>query len=153
MAPEVGSHVHVKVPERQRRETPYQRQKGRKCELEVVPFGEKVMYRLPEVASERHQALEERWAKGMWLGHARHSPEVLIGIAEGIVKSWAIRRLPEDQQWDGEMVKNTKGSPTNWRLDAGEDSQLVEVEDRDSPEPNPELAEREGQRTEERKAM
>ena len=101
---------------------PYRRQKGRKCELEVVPFGEKVMYRLPEVASERHQALEERWAKGIWLGHARHSPEVLIGTAEGIVKSWAIRRLPEGQLWDG-----IKGSPTNWRLDAGEDSQLVEV--------------------------
>ena len=30
--------------------TPYQRQKGRRCELEVVPFGEVVMFRLPEVA-------------------------------------------------------------------------------------------------------
>ena len=79
--------------------TPYQRQKGRPCELEVVPFGEKVMYRLPEVASERHQALEERWAKGIWLGHARHSPEILVGTPGGIVKSWAIRRLPGDQQW------------------------------------------------------
>ena len=65
--------------------TPYERQKGRKCELEVVPFGEKVLYRLPEVANDRHQALEERWAKGIWLGHARHSPEVLIAIENGIV--------------------------------------------------------------------
>ena len=61
----------------------YQRQKGCPCELEVVPIGEKVMYRLPEVASERHQALEERWAKGIWLGHARHSPEILIGTPGG----------------------------------------------------------------------
>ena len=38
--------------------------------MEVVPFGEKVLYRLPEVANDRHQSLEERWAKGMWLGHA-----------------------------------------------------------------------------------
>ena len=60
--------------------TPYQRQKGRKCELEVVPFGEVVMYRLPEVARDKHQALEERWGKGLWArarpahprGHHRH---------------------------------------------------------------------------------
>ena len=34
--------------------TPYQRQKGRRCKLEVVPFGEVVTYRLPEVARHRH---------------------------------------------------------------------------------------------------
>ena len=45
--------------------TPDQRQKSRKCELEVVPFGENVLYRLPEVANDRHQALEERLAKGL----------------------------------------------------------------------------------------
>ena len=43
--------------------TPYQRQKGRRCELDVVPFGEVAMYRLPEIARDRHQALEERWGK------------------------------------------------------------------------------------------
>ena len=111
------------------------------------------MYRLPEVASERHQALEERWARGIWLGHARHSPEILIGTPKGVVKSYAVRRLPEGQQWDGEMLRSIVGSPTNWRLDMGEDSQLVETEDRDDPELNPELASRRGQRTGERKAM
>ena len=50
--------------------TPYQRQKGRTCELEVVPFGEKVFYMMPEVARDRRQALEERWSHGIWLGHA-----------------------------------------------------------------------------------
>ena len=33
-------------------------------------------------------------------------------------KSWAIRRLPEGQQWDGEIVRNIVGPPENWRLDA-----------------------------------
>ena len=79
----------------------------------MVPFGEKVLYRLPEVANDRHQALEERWAHGIWLGHARHSPEVLIATNNGITKSWAIRRLPAGQQWDAEMVSRVKGSPTN----------------------------------------
>ena len=67
--------------------TPYEKQQGRKCELEVVSFGEIGMYRLPEVANDRHQDLEERWAKGVWLGHARHSSEVLIASDQGIVKA------------------------------------------------------------------
>ena len=51
--------------------TPYERQKGKPCDVPVVPSGETILYRLPEVAHDRHQALEERWEKGVWLGHAR----------------------------------------------------------------------------------
>ena len=133
--------------------TAYERQKGRKCELEVVPFGEKVLYRLPEVANDRHQALEERWAHGIWLGHARHSPEILIATSTGIVKSWAVRRLPAGQQWDAEMVSRVKGSPTNWRLDASEDQEMVEEEDKGDPQLNPQLREKTGSRTGERRSM
>ena len=43
---------------------------------------------------------------------------------------------------DGEMVKNIKGSPTNWRLDASAEPRLVEVEDRHDPALNPELGSR-----------
>ena len=78
-----------------------------------------VMYRLLEVARGRHQALEERWGKGLWLGHSRHTPEAIIATEVGIVKSCAVRRLPEGQQWDDERIKKIKGSPNNWRLDAG----------------------------------
>ena len=48
--------------------SPYERQKGRICDMEVVPFGEVVLHRLPEVATERPQALEERWANGGVVG-------------------------------------------------------------------------------------
>ena len=89
--------------------TPYQRQKGRRCELEVVPFGEVVMYRLPEVARDKHQALEERWAKGLWLGHAQHTPEAIIASEVGIVKAYAVKRLPADQQWGDERIKRIMG--------------------------------------------
>ena len=53
--------------------------KRRKCDVGVVPFGETVLYRMQEVARDRHEALEKRWAKGIWLAHARCSPEILIG--------------------------------------------------------------------------
>ena len=48
--------------------TAYERHTGRSCDIEVVPFGEAVLYRKPEVARDRHQALEERWSKSVWLG-------------------------------------------------------------------------------------
>ena len=102
--------------------TPYGRQRGRTCEMDVVPFGEIVMYRIQEVACDRHQALEERLAKGVWMGHAFHSSEVLIAAEKGIIKTWAIRGLPNGQQEDGKRIRNIKGSPTNWKVDASEES-------------------------------
>ena len=75
--------------------------------MEVVPFGEVVLYRIQEV----------------------------------------------QQQWGGERVKNIKGSPTNWRLDASEDRQLVEVDDREDPALNPDLEAQVGRRTGERRTL
>ena len=57
-----------------------------------------MLYRKPEIARDHHQALEERWETGIWLGHARNTPEALIGTESCTVKAWAIRRLPEEQQ-------------------------------------------------------
>ena len=85
--------------------TPYERQKGRKCNLGVVPFGETVLFRDPTVARDGHQALEERWIRGIWLGHARNSPEHMIGTSEGVRKVFAVRRLGEGEQWSGDMIK------------------------------------------------
>ena len=47
--------------------------------------------------------------------------------------------MADGQQEDGDMVRNIKGSPTNWKLHASEDRQLVEMEDRDGPALNPDL--------------
>ena len=121
--------------------------------MEVVPFGEIVWYRLPEVAVDRPQALEERWAKGVWLGHARHSSEMLGGTEKGIVKAWAIIRMTDGQQEDGDMVRNIKGTPINPKLDASEDRQLVEMEDRNYPALNPDLENPVGRRTGEKRSL
>ena len=93
-----------------------------------------MLYRKPEVARDRHQALEERWEKGIWLGHARSTNAVLVATDEGIVKTWGVRRLAEGQQWDGDRMLRIKGSPKNWRLDSSEDSQLEELADGGIPE-------------------
>ena len=88
--------------------------------MEVMLFGETVLYRKAEVASDRHPALEERWEKGIWLGHARHTSEVLVGTSTGVVKSLVVRRLPDGQQWGGHRLRQIPGPPVNWRLDASD---------------------------------
>ncbi|MDA8582883.1 hypothetical protein N9L68_01595 [bacterium] len=40
------------------KKTPYERQTGRSCDKEVILFGERFIYRVPEVARDSHQALE-----------------------------------------------------------------------------------------------
>ena len=87
---------------------------------------------MQEVARDRHQALEERWAKGIWLGHARCSSEVLIGTDQGVVKVWAVKRLAASDQWDGNRIAAMRGSPSNWALDSSADPQLVEIEDEEA---------------------
>ncbi|MDA8583971.1 hypothetical protein N9L68_07040 [bacterium] len=63
-------------------------------------------------------------------------PEILIALEEGIVKAWSAQRLPKGYQWDGERVKKKKGSPIDWRLDASEETHMVDMEYGHSPELN-----------------
>ena len=93
--------------------TAYQRQTGRPCSVEVVPFGEKVSYRTaPDTGPKR--AMEPKWEEGLWLGHSRHSNEVLVGNKDGIVKAWAIRRRPLEERWDDCFVLSLKATPSGW---------------------------------------
>ena len=104
--------------------------KGRQGENARLTWSpsETVLYRMPEVARDRHQALEERWEKGIWVGHARCTNATLVATNTGVIKVWGGRRLVEGQQWDGDRIKATRGSPKNWKLDASEDSQQVELD-------------------------
>ena len=91
--------------------TAYERQKGRKCKQEVLPFAEKVMYKKLKDSGARKQILESQWEEGLWLGHHSTSNEVLIGTRTGVVRAWAIRRKVEEERWDIALIKNMKGTP------------------------------------------
>ena len=90
------------------------------------PFGATVLFRMPEVANGRYQALEERWSRGVWLGHAKDTCDTLVADEEGVRKMWAVRRLPQEQQWDGEWIRKIKGSPNIWKIDAGPEEDTKE---------------------------
>ena len=91
--------------------TAYERQKGRRCCLEVVPFGELVRYKQLGETSQERKSLETTWFEGVWLGHARGSSEALVGTTEGVVRAWTIRRLPEAERWGAESITEMQGTP------------------------------------------
>ena len=89
--------------------TAYQRQKGRKCMTEVVPFGEKVHYR--KLDDSERKKLESLWEEGVWLGHTRSSNETLIGTKEGVVRAWAVKRMSEEERWSAQAIREMQGTP------------------------------------------
>ena len=91
--------------------TPYERRRGRRCVIPVVPFGEKVWYKEIRQTKERANKLESEWREGVWLGHARNSNEHLIGTRVGAVKAYAIKRQPEGQRWSAAIISELQGTP------------------------------------------
>ena len=85
--------------------TAYERQKGRKCKLEVISFGEKVMFKMLKITDGKQEKMNTDWREGLWLGHSRISSEVYIGTEEGVVRAWAVKRKAEGEKWDAELVK------------------------------------------------
>ena len=45
------------------------------------------------------------------------------------MKVWAVRRLPEEEQWDSERIRRIRGSRKSWDRDIGGDSHRVDVGD------------------------
>ena len=91
--------------------TPYERRRGRKCNIPVVVFGEKVYYKELRQNKDHKDKLQSEWFTGIWLGHARSSNEHLIGTKSGAIKAYAIKRQGEDQRWDADLIQQLQGTP------------------------------------------
>ena len=46
---------------------------------------------------------------------------------EGVVKAWTVRRRPEAERWDADLIANLKGSPQRWSEDEPGDERPVAV--------------------------
>ena len=57
-------------------QTAYERQRGRRCNIDTVPFGEKVWFRQLSATDGRKRSLQSKWKEGIWLGHCWESNEV-----------------------------------------------------------------------------
>ena len=74
-------------------------------------IGEKVWYNRIRDNKVQVDKLETEWFEGIWLGHNRNSNEILIGTAEGVIKAYVVRCKPEEELWDGYMIKNMEWAP------------------------------------------
>ena len=81
------------------KKTAYERQTGKTCKNDVVPFGERVWFRQLRDHSDKKASMDTRWSEGVWRGHNRGSNESLIGTPKGVVKAWAVRRRIPAERW------------------------------------------------------
>ena len=86
--------------------TPYRKIRGRDWNIALPPFGECVGYRV-----RTNHKLEVRWDTGIFLGIRLHTTEKIIGTPKGVVVVQSIRRKPEDQQWNVELLQSIQGTP------------------------------------------
>ena len=56
--------------------TAYEKQTGRRCQIEVVPFAEKVWYRKLSQEDGKKAVMSPKWEEGIWLGYCRNSNEI-----------------------------------------------------------------------------
>ena len=102
--------LHSRVSRGDDGRTAYERQRGRKCNMEIVPFGESVHYRRLDKPEDRNK-LESNWEDGIWLGHARGRNETLVGTRDGVVRAWAVKRKPAEERWNDAQIREMQGTP------------------------------------------
>ena len=91
--------------------TGYEKRRGRRCNTPLAIFGEAVWYKQLEKEKGR-QKFDVKWHQGVWLGHSRTTNEALIGTADGVIKAYACKRLPEAERWNAKMVEDMHGGST-----------------------------------------
>ena len=91
--------------------TGYERRRGRRCNIPVVPFGEKVWYREIRKTKHRDNKLETELKEGVWLGHARNANEVFVGTKRGVVRAYDVRRREPAERCDAEAIQTMRGTP------------------------------------------
>ena len=91
--------------------TPHERRKGKKCNLVVVPFGERVLYRQIREGKDRRTKFETEDKEGIWLGHNRGTNEALIGTPHGVVRAYSFRRRDDASRWSTALISGMKGTP------------------------------------------
>ena len=74
--------------------TPFERVKEKKYTSDLLPFGERVLYREP---GDHVAKLQEKWNDGLWLGRSSSSDEHIVATSTGIELVRSVRRVIHDQ--------------------------------------------------------
>ena len=83
---------------------PYERKRRKKCNLIVVPFGERVLYKEIREGKDRRTKFETEDKEGIWLGHNRGTNEALIGTPHGVAQAYSFRRRDDASRWSQALI-------------------------------------------------
>ena len=75
-------------------------------QLHFPSVGECVDFRV-----KTNHKLEPRWESGIFLGVRLHTTEKIIGTPKGVVVVQSVRRKPDDQQWNLQLLQSVTGTP------------------------------------------
>lgn len=121
--------------------TAFERSTGRPWRIRLPEFGECVLYQ-PLRGEREPKKIEPRFELGVYLGVQEGTAMRWIGTAEGTVRTWTIKRLPEEEKWQKEILEAVIGLPWQLRPSVARDAEaqrlpveivLPEVEDEPKP--------------------
>ena len=92
----------------------YQRNKGKTWKVELPPFGEIV-----EFKRRTNSKLESRWETGVYLGVRDDTTEKVVGTKQGTFVVQSLRRKPEEDRVDKDLINNLRGVPWDPNPEAG----------------------------------
>ena len=87
--------------------TAYNVTKGRKITCKLVPFGERVLFKIPKT-NKLPGDFQDRWESGIWLGFMMRSGEHLVSADDGVHKVCTVRRVDPSTRWSVELVNGIK---------------------------------------------
>ena len=101
---------------------------GKAYTSQVLPFGERVMYKYTSVPTGN---LDQRWDHGIWVGKAPMADEHIILTGNGVQKARSLHRVPPEERFVISELKKVRGFLWNWQ------GGKLESDDRDETGPRP----------------
>ena len=90
--------------------TPYERFRAKSSKLLGLEFGERLHFRRCWAAG-RMAKLDVSWQDGIFLEYRSLSGEVVVGTAEGVLRTRTVRRRPAEQWWTSDCLDMVGGLP------------------------------------------
>ena len=100
------TRFHVKNEGR----TAFVRVFGKACTSQVLPFGERVMYKVTSVPTGN---LDQRWDHGIWVGKALMTDDHIILTENWVQKARSLHRVPPEARFVISELKKVRGLPWN----------------------------------------
>ena len=83
---------------------------GRRFKGVILPFGEQCLFHCPS----RHKG-DLQWRRGVYVGQNERNAASILLTSDGAREARSIRRLPVEEQWNGEFLVSAKGLPWDYQ--------------------------------------